>query len=1337
MKKNHVLFLAIFGFLMLCSFSGKLPVSLETKHSDGIQSNCVAPSPVVVVELSDTSVLINWTPSSTTDYQWEYLFGVSGFDTTGATNYVTTGDTFALIASLMPNTAYDFYVRATCSDGEPGVWSAALQFTTPCTPISTFPFLETFEDTSATKNCWTIIDNGSATSWERSSDFTTHTGSYCMFLLTFRTFNSCDDYLISPPIQLTGNEKLIYQVSAYNANFSQQYRVVLSTTGTAAADFTEILFDETITNSADYHERVVDLRGYSGTVYIAFHVYPAATFGQAILIDDVAIESYPFCPPPSQIVLEEVLMNGAHVSWRVGTDEIDWDLAYGEQGFDLESEGQLIENIDTNYYEIENLIAITNYDVYVRSNCGSGQSGWTGPFTFRTLQTPATIPYFCDFQTTSENANWEMALSAINNWYISSIDIDGDTTTALVVSSAAGGHTYNVSSSSYAWAYRDVYFTPFSQYTISFDWVCKGLNLPMNKDHFSVYVGTPDDVVGGTSTYIDFPANLVPLTRPYDSIYFSGTSTWTSYSYTLDDRFAGTTQRLYFLWRNSGYVSGTQQPPATIDNLSITGTNCPLPSQPAIVSLSHEEATISWRYAIDALGSYDYKYDVTGTDPNGMTTVHVTDTFVHLQNLLPNTAYDFYVRATCSSTDSSNWTQGMTFQTNCEAVDTIPFYETFEPASPTYNCWRIIDGNDDLHTWQINNGNPLNGTLNAQINCEQTNDDYLISPPITLTGDEMLSFYHRVRHITQYYYPNTFRVLLSTTEPLPEHFTHVLYFDTCRTEVYEEVVVDLRDYTGVVYIAFHIPNQGNWISSFFYMDDISIIPYTDCAKVTNLTVSNITNGSAEISWNDPNEADSYEIEYGEPGFTLGEGTLLEDIQGTTHPITGLLSGTCYEFYVRAICPSGYDSFWSTPAHFSTSHTPVTSYPHTEEFEDFCYDEAIGWQQEYVVGNSGWKWKSGGHDNNPSGSISGSYNAYFWSTSRGDTTKLISSPYNLTTLTNPQLSFWHAQKVWGSDQDKLNIYYKSNLTDEWTLLVSYQTEIPDWRKDSVRLPNPSAEYYLAFEGISNYGHGVVLDDITISEAPIVIDYCDTVSNVVAATISAHTATIEWTPADATSQWILTCLKEGEEVPVEYDVTVISYSIANLEDSTSYTVCVRTNCGNDLISEEICIEFTTLAEIVQPVYYTITATADIGGIIDPEGTIDILEGAGITFTFSTEEFYEIQDVLLNGLSLGAIQTYALNDIREDWQIHLATIYTGIDEYMESNILIYPNPVKNMITVRSDITFKEMEIITPFGQIIFADHITSPIFTIDFSDYVSGVYFIRLKNDNESMVKKIIRE
>ena len=102
--------------------------------------------------------------------------------------------------------------------------------------------------------------------------------------------------------------------------------------------------------------------------------------------------------------------------------------------------------------------------------------------------------------------------------------------------------------------------------------------------------------------------------------------------------------------------------------------------------------------------------------------------------------------------------------------------------------------------------------------------------------------------------------------------------------------------------------NSNWIGPVV----VAAIPVEDCIAPSNLTVvRNGTNSSgATVSWTAGGSESSWEIQYGNVGFVVGNGTPMIS-QSMTAAVIGLQT-TSYDFYVRAICSATQSSPWFGP-----------------------------------------------------------------------------------------------------------------------------------------------------------------------------------------------------------------------------------------------------------------------------------------------------------------------------------------------------------------------------------------------------------------------------------------
>ncbi|HRV02301.1 MAG TPA: hypothetical protein P5539_11470 [Mesotoga sp.] len=60
------------------------------------------------------------------------------------------------------------------------------------------------------------------------------------------------------------------------------------------------------------------------------------------------------------------------------------------------------------------------------------------------------------------------------------------------------------------------------------------------------------------------------------------------------------------------------------------------------------------------------------------------------------------------------------------------------------------------------------------------------------------------------------------------------------------------------------------------------------------------------------------------------------------------------------------------------------------------------------------------------------------------------------------------------------------------------------------------------------------------------------------------------------------------------------------------------------------------------YTITATAGTGGSINPAGNVNVTHGLNQSFTITPDTGYDIEDVKVDGVSVGAVSSYTFNNV-----------------------------------------------------------------------------------------------
>ncbi|MCL2291423.1 MAG: choice-of-anchor J domain-containing protein [Bacteroidetes bacterium] len=171
-------------------------------------------------------------------------------------------------------------------------------------------------------------------------------------------------------------------------------------------------------------------------------------------------------------------------------------------------------------------------------------------------------------------------------------------------------------------------------------------------------------------------------------------------------------------------------------------------------------------------------------------------------------------------------------------------------------------------------------------------------------------------------------------------------------------------------------------------------------------------------------------------------------------------------------------------------SPISSFPWTEGFENNGDNLPPGWERQIIAGSANWNVVPG-NSYTPNTAYAGNRKALFIFWQAGNSARLITPALDLTSLTNPTLAFWHAQEWsgphWPDEFDKLRVYYKTSATGTWTLLQEFNHRIPNWTEARIPLPNPTNDYYIAFEAECRYGEGIHLDEVSVFD--FVEDFTD--------------------------------------------------------------------------------------------------------------------------------------------------------------------------------------------------------------------------------------------------------
>ncbi len=359
---------------------------------------CLSPTDLEVSNITTSSAELSWSAGDA-EVLWniEVVNITSGGSVSGTPSNMGVTNPF-VATGLLTSSEYEFYVQADCGNNDTSEWVGPFTFSTLCEPIASFPWTEDFEAVT-TPNlpiCWDINNNNDDTDfWKTYGTYGT-SGGTAVGLYTDYNYGSNDDYLILPQFTLTGNERLIFNVRARSTGEPNDYKVVLSTTGTAPEDFTTDLSDLTQVSSTSYEEKIINLNAYSGDVYIAIHVPEDGLDGYYIYFDDFSIVELPSCIEPTNLTASAISSDQANLSW---TEEGTASLYNVEVLIAGETPtGVATDTGVSNSFTKTGLSPITSYEFYVQAECTGGDlSAWVGPYSFTTSCVPYAAPFMENF----------------------------------------------------------------------------------------------------------------------------------------------------------------------------------------------------------------------------------------------------------------------------------------------------------------------------------------------------------------------------------------------------------------------------------------------------------------------------------------------------------------------------------------------------------------------------------------------------------------------------------------------------------------------------------------------------------------------------------------------------------------------------------------------------------------------------------------------------------------------------------------------------------------------------------------------------------------------------
>lgn len=338
----------------------------------------------------------------------------------------------------------------------------------------------------------------------------------------------------------------------------------------------------------------------------------------------------------------------------------------------------------------------------------------------------------------------------------------------------------------------------------------------LSGDFYGAFIITSNDPDTPVDTVPAHMTILVPdMTFDPASIETSGTEGQAPFDVTMDIGNAGAGRLIFNIvegtpWLSVSPVADTIPPgdPATTITLTIDCTNLYAGNYQGQLKVYSNDPDFQ-PYA-----TYDVALHV---GPNPDIAVSPDSFYIGIY-----AGYTKDTSMTISNTGDGHLVWGTAIEELGKGADTT-LYEDFEGTFPPAG-WTVVNHDGGTVTWEQSTTYYHTGTHSASCRWESTtlwNDDWLITPRISIGSNDSLSFWYRAYSTT---WPESLEVRLSTTTNDVSAFTTLLWAGSQLVNTtWEEQKIELGKYSrGQVYIAFVYKGLDEFR---IYLDDVKVQSY--------------------------------------------------------------------------------------------------------------------------------------------------------------------------------------------------------------------------------------------------------------------------------------------------------------------------------------------------------------------------------------------------------------------------------------------------------------------------------------------------------------------------------
>lgn len=960
-----------------CSQKNFIPTTTFTYT--GGNNTCPRPKNLAVSNVSDGSATLSWTQSGDVDH-WDVFY-------TDNPNYEPTANTHPQFANISTNPltlsglptgrTYYVYVRANCGN-EVGDWTSpcvflmaesitvndgtatsqsvpvpgayvnrsySSQFILPAESLQGMTHAEikqlTFYTNSPANVNWGNVVTSvrmkeiDATEMSSSYSFTTSETVYFSGYLSVAG-NKMVVTLSEPYIYEGGNLLVYFQSYGYNGAYTAQ------TTWIGA----------NVENTSGYGSSYYNIRYNSSSGFNGVLSFLPKTTIQYV---------FPDCMTPTDLQASDITTNGATLSWTaLGSEQTGWELQYRKAD---EADYVAVEGTVTNPYTLQGLEPSHGYVARLRAVCGNDSySDWVET-QFYTGCTSITLPYSYGFEDVADEGFppcWS-SYSTIEGYPFVSLE-------------TYGAEAHSGTHSLYFYGYGDEYTVMAVMPQIPVD-----AQHPMSGNEMVFYAAgyyDPTSCQVGIMTDPTDPETFELVeTVEIPNAWYSGVG-FLRYRVSFDGYSGNGT----YIAIRKVKVDG-EDTELYVDDIEVRPIyNCSEPTGLTVTATTSSTVTLQWTANNDET-QWQVQYKLYDEEAWPETYQTVNQNPCTLEGLTPGMKYQARVRAVCSSTETSDWTDYAGFIT----AYAVPYYEDFGSSIEFFHPligwqWALgstleqILGGSQLDAgngggWQTSSlqsvTNPENG---MSYSTEVFADTYInmsdcyywfLSPNIELGEGYQLSFDLALDYnhsATSGLDDNRFAVVIS--EDGGDSWSLLALWDNDATEgrayydipaILSEVNLDLSAYDNkIVRFAFYAESvDWNSGTNRLMIDNINV---TKCIRPEMIVASDITTNSAVLDWTTHGET-SWTLQYRIDG--LGEWTTVSGI--TAHPYTleGLAGPNSYQVRLKAHSAAG-DSEWSNVAIFATECTPINlgaGETYEQRFEGRTVPAC--WSSATSTGSGGW------------------------------------------------------------------------------------------------------------------------------------------------------------------------------------------------------------------------------------------------------------------------------------------------------------------------------------------------------------------------------------------------